>query len=297
MKKIFFMKMRSIFVVILYAVIVLTCLDQNPDAQEASKPKFYLVSVGIGDPDNITLRAINVIKDSDIVFCDNSIREKFAVILRDKEIHKAGFGIFGIYGKSPEEAKKNKRFDYEEKMKEFNAINAIIRKAMKDGKTVSVLENGDPTIYGPNMWYMEAFEDLNPEIVPGISCFNAGNATLKKGVTSGEKTHSVVLTASFGDKEYTGDDSIENLAANKASMVLFTMFLDFEDVVKKLRTHYPPETPVAIVLYAGYKEKERVIQGTLSTIAGQLKMEKKLPFENLFYVGDFLANRYSSAGK
>ena len=291
--KIFVMKLRYIFIVFMCAVIVLICSGQNTDADEALKPKFYLVSVGVGDPDNITLRAINVIKDSDIIFCDKRIREKFAMYFDDKEIHDPGFGIFSIYGKNPEEAKKNKRFDYEEKMKEFNEINAIIRKAIEDGKTVSVLDNGDPGIYGPNMWYMEAFEDLNPEIVPGISCFNAGNAALKKGVTSGEKTHSVILTASFGDKEYTGDDSIENLAASKASMVFFTMFLDFEDVVKKLKAHYPSETPVAIVLYAGYREKEKVIQGTLSTIAGQLQKEEKLPFEHLIYVGDFLTNRYN----
>ena len=95
--------------------------------------------------------------------------------------------------------RKNKRFNYEEKMKQFHEISTIIRKAVKEGKTVSILGSGDPTIYGPNMWYMEAFEDLNPEIVPGISCFNAANASLKKGVTTGKTTHSVIITACFGN--------------------------------------------------------------------------------------------------
>jgi precorrin-4 methylase len=268
----------------------------NAEAKESSKSRLYLVSVGIGDPDNITLRAVNVIKESDIVFCDKRIRDKFPVLLHDKEIHDPCFGIFGIYGKPAEEAKKNKRFNYEEKMKELKEVSAIIRKAVSDGKTVSILESGDPTIYGPHMWYMEAFEDLNPEIVPGMSCFNAANAALKKGVTSGKDSHSVILTASFGREEYKGTDSIEKLSANRASMVFFTMFLNMEEVVKKLRANYPPETPVAIVSSAGFKEKEQVIQGTLDTIVAKMKGDK-LPFEHLIYVGDFLSNRYKNADK
>jgi precorrin-4/cobalt-precorrin-4 C11-methyltransferase len=286
-------KLRSLFMILFFVFVISVCSGQNVDAKENPTTHFYLVSVGNGDPDNITLRAINTIKDSDIIFCDKRIRDKFPVLLAGKDIYDPGFGIFSIYGKTPAEARKNKRFKYKEKLKEFEQISSIIRKAVKEGKTVSVLDSGDPTLYGPNMWYMEAFEDLNPEIIPGISCFNAANAALKKGVTSGKKTHSVILTASFGREEYKGSDSIENLSANQATMVFFTMFLDFEEVVKKLRTHYPPDTPVAIVIYAGYKDKEKVIRGTLDTILEKTKGEK-LPHEHLIYVGDFLTRRYQS---
>lgn len=260
-------------------------------AEAKENGRLYLVSVGSGDPDNITLRAMNVIKDSEVIFCRTKMRERFPILLQGKEIHDPGFGIFSVYGKTPEEAKKNKRFNYEEKMKEFGEIDAIIRSAVKAGKTVSVLDSGDPTIYGPNVWYVEAFEDLNPEIVPGISCFNAANAALKKGVTSGIKAHSVILTASFGREEYSGPDSIEKLAKHQATLVFFTMFLDMEEVIKKLRTHYFSETPVAIVLFAGYKDREEIIQGTLDTILEKTK-GRKLPHEHLIYVGDFLAKRY-----
>jgi len=259
--------------------------------QAGENGRLYVVSVGSGDSDNITLRAMNVIKDSQVIFCSTKMRDQFAILLQGKEIHDPGFGIFGVYGKTPEEGKKSKRFNYEEKMKEFEAINTIIRDAVKVGKNVYVLDSGDPTIYGPNVWYMEAFEDLNPEIVPGISCFNTANAALKKGVTSGIQAHSVILTASFGQEEYTGPDSIEKLSENRATMVFFTMFLDMEEVVKKLKTHYPPETPVAIVLFAGYRDREEIIQGTLDTIVEQTK-GRKLPHEHLIYVGDFLAKRY-----
>ena len=266
--------------------------DQYAEAKVNGR--LFLVSVGSGDPDNITLRAINVIKDSEVIFCRTKMRDRFPILLQGKEIHDPGFGIFSVYGKTPEEGKKNKRFNYEEKMKEFSKIDAIIRSAVKAGKNVCVLDNGDPTIYGPNMWYVEAFEDLNPEIIPGISCFNAANAALKKGVTSGIKAHSVILTATFGRDEYSGPDSIERLAEHQATLVFFTMFMDLEEVVNKLKTHYAADTPMAIVLFAGYKDREGIIQGTLDTILEQTK-GRKLPHEHLIYVGDFLARRYKKA--
>jgi precorrin-4 methylase len=250
--------------------------------------------MGSGDTDNLTLRAVDTIRGSDIVFCRDKMCDQFPDLLQGKEIHDPGFGIFAIYGKTPEEAKKNKRFNYEEKMKEFDEITGIIRNAVKEGKVVSVLCSGDPTIYGPNMWYAEALEDLQPEVIPGISCFNAANAALGKGVTTGVKAHSVILTASFGREEYTGPDSIEELSRHQATMVFFTMFLDLEKVVEKLETHYPPDTPIAIVLFAGYKDKERVVYGTLDTIVEETG--GKLPFEHLIYVGDFLTKRYKTAG-
>jgi precorrin-4 methylase len=261
---------------------------------EATAPThLYLVSIGSGDPDNITLRAVNTIKASDIIFCGERDRKKFPDLLQGKEIHDTGFGIFGVYGKTAEQAKGNKRFNYEEKMKQFNEISAIIREAVAKGKTVSVLDSGDPTIYGPNMWYMEAFEDLKPKIIPGISCFNAANAALGKGVTSGKKAHSVILTASFGREDYDGPDSIENLARHQATMAFFTMFLNIPEVVKQLRTHYPPDTPIAIVRHAGYREKEQVIRATLDTILDAVKEENK-DFEYMIYVGDFLTRRFNS---
>jgi precorrin-4/cobalt-precorrin-4 C11-methyltransferase len=284
-------KTKWMLITVAIMTIATLAAAQHAFASQQTDTQLYLVSVGSGDPDNITLRAINTIKDSDIIFCHKRMRDKFPILLQGKEIHDPGFGLFAMYGKSPEEAKKSKRFNYEEKMKQLEQINTIIREAVKKGKIVSVLASGDPTIYGPNMWYLEAFEDLDPEVVPGISCFNAANAALRKGVTSGVKAHSVILTASFGREEYAGPDQIEKLAEPQATMVFFTMFLDMEKVVKKLKSHYPPDTPIAIVLFAGYKDKERIIDGTLDTILEKTKSEK-LPFEHMIYVGDFLTKRY-----
>ena len=53
---------------------------------------------------------------------------------------------------------------------------------MDTGKTVAIVADGDPTIYSPWGWIPEHFTDLKPNVIPGISSFNAANAALKHGV-------------------------------------------------------------------------------------------------------------------
>jgi len=256
---------------------------------------FYMVSVGVGDPDNITVRALKTIKDSDIVFCDKEMEEAFKDALAGKEIHpkpkhhinrylmslKTGFS-FGASKKiyDADEIKLLKQ-----KVSDFTAR---VREAVNKGKVVSYLENGDPAIYGPNIWMMDALKGIKTEIVPGISCFNAANAALKKGLTFGIEATSAILTNGAGlHEDYHGEDSIEKLASSHSSMIFFSMFIELKQLVKRLIQYYPVDTPIAIVNNAGYREKEEVIKGTLDTILKQIE-EKPISSQHLIYVGDFM---------
>jgi precorrin-4 methylase len=70
-------------------------------------------------------------------------------------------------------------------------------------------------------------------------------------------------------------------------MAIFTHRTKFEDILRRLKTHYPQETPIAIVIYAGFKDKQSVIRGTLETIESLVKPET-LPLEHIIFVGGFL---------
>jgi precorrin-4 methylase len=152
--------------------------------------------------------------------------------------------------------------------------------AVAQGQTVAMLDNGDPLIYGPCAWSQTALKDLEAEVIPGLSSFNAANAALQAGVTQGNNSHSVLLASGW---------SVGEMAVHQATMVLFTMRREFKHFVDSMAQHYPAETPVAIVSHAGYAEKEKVTRGTLGTILGEVGAGK-LPFEYLLYVGDFLSD-------
>ena len=249
---------------------------------EKGKSALYLVSVGVGDADLITVRAINTIKRSDVIVCREKTKERFAEYLKGKEFLDSSLGSWRYYGKDCFKIKdKKKRARCEENRKKRAKLISQIRSAIAAGKAVAVLDSGDPLIYGPKAWYLEEFKDLNPIVIPGVSCFNAANAALRKSITSGKETRSVVLTSRR---------DIEKMSAHHPTMVIFTMGTEFKDLITRLTKLYPSQTPIGIVLYAGYKEKERVIRGTLKNIINKVG-DEKLPFEHLIYVGDFLEQR------
>ena len=157
-------------------------------AAENTATKFYLVGVGPGDPDLITLRAVKVIRQSDVIFCFKRLGEKFPEYLEGKEVVD-GYGLlFRYYGQDPSEFESDQRQECEEVTQKRNRFIAEVRRAIGQGKTVAVLDSGDPLIYGPWAWCLEEFEDLDPVVVPGVSCFNAANAALRRSITSSEET-------------------------------------------------------------------------------------------------------------
>jgi len=298
----------SVILVVLVSV-ASACIRPGGDAFADTRgaPKFYLVGVGPGDPDLITLRGLRVVNEADLIVCTKTphtskhklgayfaFEEKFAPYLEGKELIQTDWFLGRYYGKAPSEFQGEERRKCEEIDRKRNEVIAKLRQAIKAGKTVAVLSKGDPLIYGPHAWYLEEFEDVKPVVVPGLSSFNAANAALRKGITTSEHTKSVILTAGYHSPGKT--DTVERLSTHRCTMVVFTMGTEFEEFIKEVSIHYPPETPVAIVKHAGYVEKEEVIQGTLGTIVDQIGSEK-LPFEYLIYVGDFLTHRSKKPNK
>ncbi len=257
-------------------------------AGDKGPARFYLVGLGPGDPDLLTLRAVKVIDEADVIFCSKGWAEKLAGHLDGKTVYHDYWLLFPFYGHEPSEYEGAERRQCEQYNQKRKELAILVRQAVADGKTVAMLDGGDPMVYGPCEWTLEEFEDLDPVVVPGLSCFNAGNAALRRGVTTSQRTKSVILTAA----DWLGkEDTIEKLSAHRSTMVLFTMRTQFREFIDKLSVNYPPETPIAVVKHAGYKDKEQVIESTLGKVLDQIG-EERLPFEYLIYVGDFLKHRY-----
>ena len=281
---------------VVWAVLLIGCSDlampAAPTDTAPSKARLYLVGVGPGDADLITLRAIEAIRQAQVVFCTDGIEKKFASYVQGKEVVTGYWRLFEYYGKDPAQLQGPEREACQRIAARRDEFISKVRRAIGEGKTVAILDHGDPLLYGPWAWCLEEFEDLHPVVVPGLSCFNAANAALARGITNSQQTKSVILTAN----DWPGKtDTIEKLSVHGSTMVLFTMRAEFSYFIEQLARHYPPQTPVAVVKYAGYRDKEEVIRGKLGTIVEQIGPER-LPFEYLLYVGDFLEYRHKPAG-
>ncbi len=121
-----------------------------------SKGKIYVVGIGPGNYENMTLRAIKALEESDCiagytVYCD-LVRDKFP----DKE-----------YIQTPMMG--------EEKRVE------LALEAASNGKIVSIICSGDPGVYGMAglaLSKVEALPDMEVEVIPGVSAAFSGAALL-----------------------------------------------------------------------------------------------------------------------
>jgi len=268
-------------------VYVGTALKEARDLESSSrKPKgsgkFFLVGAGPGDSDLATLRALEVIRQADVVFAAKRISDRFEKELAGKAPIDGYHRLFPFYGKKCSELSEQEKArekmtceEYHQKQAEFAAM---VRKAVGEGKAVVLLDSGDPLIYGPSAWTLREFTDIEAEVVPGLSCFNAANAALGQGIADMDRFHSVILASGW---------SVAEMAALRSTMAIFTMRTDFQKFIDTLSLHYPPETPVAIVASAGYADREKVLRTRLKDVMGQ-KSHLNLPFEYMIYVGDVL---------
>ncbi len=240
----------------------------------ASPGQLFLVSAGIGDADNLTLRALKTIQRADLIlampFVEKQLAEHFP---EGVEILDAGHGLFTHLARSGA--------DCTEIEKREAHIRHRVRHAISEGLCVVVVEFGDPTLFGPQVGYLEEFHDLRPIILPGISSFNAANALLAQPLLHGSSQR-LMMTTVGGIKDYAG--------IPPDVLVLFTMRLNIDELCSQLLKLYTLDTPVALVLSAGFSEHERVMHLTLGSFRDQ-GSSLELPWACLIYVGAIDAGR------
>jgi len=244
--------------------------------------RLYLVGTGCGDFDNITLRAVKVIVDADLIIAPHDGGERLSPLLKDKEVRGGSLSVFGDNGMT-RSGNNGKPIPKEELARKKEELRALIRDAVGEGKNVAILDGGDPGIFGPQACNLSEFADLSPEVIPGLSCLSAANAALGMSVVGGGNGHATItLSAISGTRQEPAEP-----ADPEKSMVFFTMKSAFADSLAYLRARYPLSTPIAVIISAGSGANQCVIRSTLSGIHDAVGSEE-LPFEHLIYVGNFL---------
>ena len=61
---------------ILLLGVALVCAGADCFADQKQTSQFYLVGMGPGDPDLMTLRAVKVVEEADVIFCSRNWAEK-----------------------------------------------------------------------------------------------------------------------------------------------------------------------------------------------------------------------------
>ena len=206
-----------------------------------SSGKVYFVGTPIGNLADITLRSLKVLKDVDLIACEDTRHS--SILLNHYEINKPTFS----YHKFNERTASQKIINY-----------------IKDGKNIAVISDaGMPAISDPGATLLQELikQDLDYEIVPGVS------AVTTALVGSGLDTQNFVFGGFLPDKKIDRENLLINLSKAECTIILYSADHDLE---KDLDTCFQVLGSRKVVVANDLTKKfEKFFRGTL----GELKIE------------------------
>lgn len=260
----------------LTAFLLIFALAAPCRAAAPEKGKLYVVGMGPAGPDLTAPRALAIVEKADVLLCSPRMPQRFAAFGRTIDPAKIAFDPWErIFNKKLQGLKHSNPKAWSKHVEDWRReIQAFIMKKIGEGKAVAVMDGGDPCVYGPSLEYLlKGFDDRLFEVIPGMGAVNAAAAALKRPLTT-EDARFVMLASYeslFGEETEPTEDLLKDIAKYKSTLVLYMSIRSLQDLTDRLAKYYPPELPAAVVYFAGYTDKERVIKGTISTVAAQAR--------------------------
>jgi uroporphyrin-III C-methyltransferase len=241
---------------------------------------FYVVSTGPAGPELATLKAIETMKNADLVLCEPGTAKRFQTYLQGKKVENPWKKLWRYQGKiwmkdlasfPPEQ----RQAVVAQKSRERDEFVKQMQTLLQQGKKVALLDGGDPTIFSRAFWLLEGLDEHQVEIIPGVGAYTASMAALKKAATGGGARF-VLQTAPFAFYGKTDrDDLAKALSRFPGTLVFYMGLAEIQGLVNTLKKYNPGDLPVAVVYYAGYPQKQKVVKGTLDTILARIAPEKE----------------------
>ncbi|MFI5003252.1 MAG: precorrin-4 C(11)-methyltransferase [Reyranellales bacterium] len=154
----------------------------------------------------------------------------------------------------------------------LDEIVAECRRATNLGQDVARLHSGDLSIWsalGEQLRRLDA-AGIPYTITPGVPAFAAVAAALGQELTLPELAQSVVLTRTSGRASaMPSGETLKAFAATGATLAIHLSIHVLDKVVAELTPFYGADCPVAVVYRATWPD-ERIIRGTLATIAAEV---------------------------
>ncbi|MCL6239542.1 siroheme synthase CysG [Acinetobacter sp. ANC 5033] len=237
------------------------------------KGEVYLVGAGPGDPELLTLKALRLMQQADVVIYDRLVSQPIMDLCR-RDAEKIYVG----------KARSNHAVPQE-------GINALLVKYASEGKRVCRLKGGDPFIFGRGG---EEIQELFAagiafQVVPGITAASGCSAYAGIPLTHRDYAQSVrFLTGHL--KEGSPELPWNELVYQNQTLVLYMGLVGLEKICEKLIAHgQRPDMPVALVS-KGTTPEQKVVVGTLADIASKVS-EYQIQAPTLTIIGDVVSLR------
>jgi len=209
-----------------------------------------LVGAGPGDPELLTLKALRALQDADVILYDRLVPRGVLDMARRDAAQICVGKAAGSIGSTQEE------------------INALLIEHALRGKRVVRLKGGDPFIFGRGGEELEALleSQISFSVIPGVTAAAGCAAYAGIPLTHRDHAHSVTFVTAHADKDGREPDW-RALAQPGITAVFYMGLARIEHIAAKLVAHGAAAALPAAIVAQGTLEDQRVIVGTLATIA------------------------------
>jgi uroporphyrin-III C-methyltransferase len=234
--------------------------------------KVYLVGAGPGDPKLLTVKAVELIKEADVVIYDRLVGESILKLAPEKT----------------EKIYVGKRTGKHE-VPQDKITEIIIEKAQSGGKIVR-LKGGDPFIFGRGGEEAEALVEkgIKFEVVPGISSSVA--APMYAGIPLTHRDYAASVAIITGHRAGDAEKPIDwaKIAGSVDTMVILMGVESLDGIVSKmLEGGVSPNKPVAIVESGTYPQ-QRTLISTLGKVVTEAEKNQIKP-PSVIVIGEVTA--------
>ena len=201
-------------------------------AAPAGQGVVHIVGAGPGDPELLTLKALRLIQEADIVYYDRLVSDEILSLIR-RDADRVSVG----------KAKGNHSVPQDQ-------IHELLIQSAREGKRVVRLKGGDPFIFGRGGEELDAVEaaGIPTFVVPGIS--SALGCAASAGIPLTHRDHAQAVTFVTGHAKAGGVPDLDWPAlAKRGQTVSVYMGVGTAATIaeKLIGAGRAPQTPVAVI--------------------------------------------------
>lgn len=228
----------------------------------------YLVGAGPGDPELLTLRAVRLLGQTDVIVYDHLVSSE----------------VLDFVAPTAQRIYAGKRRN-EHTMRQ-EQINSLLVKLAREGKHVVRLKGGDPFVFGRGGEEMEvlASEGIDFEVVPGITA--ACGVASYAGIPLTHRDHAQACLFVTGHlKDGSANLDWAALVRPRQTVVIYMGLNALAEICRQLIQHgAPPTRPIAVVQH-GTIATQKVLAGSLADLPDRV-IQSGFTSPCLIIVGD-----------